>query len=178
MREVILDTETTGINKGLKDPSTGHAIIEIACVEMIDKKPTGRKFHSYVNPFPIPIQEKAKEIHGIDQEFLDDKPKFSDVNKDLLSFIGNSQIVMHNAPFDICFLDREFRKLRETEKPQKTFVYVDTLALAREIFPYERNDLDTLAKKFNIRTEKRKKHNALTDSEILADVYTRLTSSY
>jgi DNA polymerase III subunit epsilon len=174
MREIILDTETTGICRKSKDPSNNHGIIEIACVELINREPSGNHFHTYVNPFPIEIDDKATKIHGIKQDFLEDKPSFDSIADELLEFIGDSPIIIHNAPFDISFLNREFSKLNKSKQPQRNFRYTDTLEIARSIFPYERNDLNTLARKFCVNIN-REKHGALTDCEILAHVYKALT---
>lgn len=175
MREIVLDTETTGMCRKSKDPSKNHGIIEIACVELINREPSGNHFHAYVNPSPIQIDDKATKIHGIKQDFLEDKPSFDEIACELLEFIGDSPIIIHNAPFDISFLDREFSKLKKTNQPQRNFLYTDTLEISRNIFPYERNDLNTLARKFDVNIN-RDKHGALTDCEILARVYKALVA--
>lgn len=173
MRELVLDTETTGLSRKA-DPSKDHGIIEIACVELVDKQITGKKFHTFLNPYPIKIQTKASQIHGITQEELNDKPTFSEVKDELLDFIDDAELIIHNAHFDISFLNREFSKLRRDDRPKREFRYVDTLAMARETFPFERNDLNSLARKFNVGI-KRDKHGALVDSEILARIYIKMT---
>lgn len=167
MREVILDTETTGYSKG--NVSKSHRIVEIALVELEDGVETGKIFHSYVNPH-MKITSKAERIHGISDAFLIGKPAFSSIVIDLLAFIGDSPIVIHNAAFDTAFLDKEFNLLKPSLQPKCVFHVVDTLTMARQMFPGERNDLSSLAKKYSIHIN-RDKHGALTDCKILAQVY-------
>lgn len=174
MREVVLDTETTGLNrKGNGVPvSSGHRIVEVACVELLDGKISGKKFHTYVNP-ERKIDKKAIEIHGLTNKFLKDKPLFADIAGKLLEFIKDSVLIIHNAPFDIEFLDEEFRRLDIKAQPKGVFEVVDTLQVARNIFPCMKNDLNSLAKHFDVKIN-REKHGALVDCEILAHVYSHL----
>ena len=177
MREVILDTETTGLNRKGKGNgvSVGHRIVEVACVELIDGKISGRKFHTYVNP-ERKVDPKATEIHGLTNDFLEDKPIFAEIAGKLLDFINDSVLIIHNASFDIEFLDQEFRRLKPKDQPKGTFEVIDTLQVARTIFPRMRNDLNSLAKHFDIEIN-REKHGALIDCEILAHVYNHLLTT-
>lgn len=167
----MLDTETTGINRK-KDHggvAHGHRIIEVACLELINGKLTGKKFHSYVNP-KCKIDKKATKIHGITKEFLEDKPTFKDIANDLIKFMENSTLIIHNAKFDIEFLDQEFNLLEPHQQPRCTFHVHDTLEMAREKFPNIKSDLNSLMKYFNININ-RDKHSAITDCEILNEIY-------
>lgn len=168
MRQVVLDTETTGIGA-----EKGHRIIEIGCVELIDRKLTGRHYHQYLNP-ERPSDEEAIAVHGITDEFLSDKPFFSTIAQTFSEFIEGAELVIHNAPFDIGFMDMEFRRV---QMPQTgTFCKVlDTLALARDMRPGQRNSLDALCKSYGIDNSHRELHGALLDAEILADVYLMMT---
>lgn len=171
MRQIILDTETTGI-----DPRQGHRIIEIGCVEMVNRKLTGNHFHVYVNP-DREVEQEAIEVHGITNEFLADKPKFKEVCGGFVDFIKGAQLVIHNAPFDVGFMDHEF-KLFNPFEPLKTTEFctvLDTLVLARELHPGQKNNLDALCKRYGIDNSHRELHGALLDSEILADVYLLMT---
>lgn len=171
MRQIILDTETTGI-----DPRQGHRIIEIGCVEMVNRKLTGNHFHVYVNP-DREVEQEAIEVHGITNEFLADKPKFKEVCGGFVDFIKGAQLVIHNAPFDVGFMDHEF-KLFNPFEPLKTAEFctvLDTLTLARELHPGQKNNLDALCKRYGIDNSHRELHGALLDSEILADVYLLMT---
>jgi DNA polymerase-3 subunit epsilon len=170
MREVILDLETTGLNRNKQDVAKGHRVIEVGCVELFDSSRIGRHFHSYVNPLR-PISKGAVKIHGISDEFVSDKPKFEDIAEDLFSFIGDSPIVIHNARFDTAFLDEEIHRLRN--QPQKDFYVVDTLEIARRKFPGAKNDLNSLAAHYGVSIP-RDKHGALVDAYILAHIYPRL----
>lgn len=170
MRQIILDTETTGIN-----PQLGHRIIEIGCVEMIDRKLTGQHFHVYINPQRI-IEDEAISIHGITNEFLTDKPVFKDIADDFYNYIKGAELVIHNAPFDVGFINKEFSLL----KPKLPFVegycgILDTLAMARKKHPGQKNSLDALCKRYGINNSHRELHGALLDAEILADVYLLLS---
>lgn len=171
MREVVLDTETTGLKRKGNGGSVcdGHRIIEIACVELINGEITGRKFHALINP-GCKIDKKATSIHGITSESLKGKPKFEEIAGELIDFIQDSVLIIHNAPFDIQFLDQEFRKLKKKDQPQGNFDVVDTLEMARRLYPNMKNDLNSLAEHFKIDIQ-REKHSALVDSEILARVY-------
>lgn len=171
MREVVLDTETTGFARG-RNVAEGHRIIEVACVEIIDNEITGREFHAYVNP-RRGVQAGAFKIHRISDEFLKDKVGFEDVVSDLISFIGDSVIVCHNAPFDLKFLDQEFMLLDVSKQPEQLFKFFDTLEFARHLFPSEPNSLDALARRFKV-PGRIDAHGALVDAKILASVYLSL----
>ena len=167
MNEVILDTETTGLS--IKDD---HRIIEIACIETKNLIPTNNVFYKLINP-EREISEDAKKIHGYTNERLKEEPKFKDIAKDLIEFIENKKLVIHNAPFDISFLNHEFKKINMKLINDKKNI-VDTLEIARSKYPGSSNSLDNLCKKFNIDLSKRKKHNALLDCELLRKVYINL----
>jgi len=165
-REIVLDTETTGL-----DPHKGHRIVEIAAVELIGRVRTGNYFHAYVNP-NRDMPTEAYNIHGISGEFLKDKPQFSTIAKDFLDFAGSSTMIIHNAAFDILFINHELATLGIT--PISMNRVVDTLLMARKKFPGAPASLDALCKRFNISLKSRDKHGALIDSELLALVYTEL----
>ena len=170
MREVVLDTETTGI-----EVRQGHRIIEIGCVELIDRKLTGRHFHVYINP-QREVEAGAFEIHGISDEFLADKPLFSAVADDFMEFISGAQLVIHNAPFDVGFIDAELEMLgRGHGQVADHCSVVDTLVLARGRHPGQRNSLDALCKRYGVDNSQRDLHGALLDAEILADLYLIMT---
>ncbi len=170
MRQIILDTETTGLESKL-----GHRIIEIGCVEVIDRRITGRHYHQHLQP-DRKIDDGAIEVHGITNEFLIDKPRFSDISADFIEFIKGAQLVIHNAPFDVGFINSEFRLLDRTHDLLEEFCDVlDTLALARQMHPGQRNSLDALCKRYDIDNAQRTLHGALLDAEILADVYLMMT---
>ncbi|UZE97883.1 DNA polymerase III subunit epsilon [Alkalimarinus alittae] len=170
MRQVVLDTETTGI-----EPSQGHRIIEIGCVELIDRKLTGNHYHQYINP-QREIDSGAIEVHGITNEYLADKPVFKDIYADFLAFVDGAELVIHNAPFDIGFINHEFAMLQGGPgKIEKYCGVLDTLAMARKKHPGQRNSLDALCKRYGIDNSMRDLHGALLDSEILADVYLLMT---
>jgi len=166
MSEVFLDTETTGLS--FKD---GHKIVEIACIETKDLIPTGNVFHKLINP-KRNVPADAFKIHGFSEDFLRDKDTFEKVAEELLNFINGKKIIIHNAPFDLSFLNRELGLIRR-EKIEKKFV-VDSLEVARNKFPGASNSLDALCKKFNIDISRRTKHNALLDCELLREVYINL----
>jgi DNA polymerase-3 subunit epsilon len=166
MREICLDTETTGL-----EPRDGHKIIEIACFELINKVKTGKFFHSYVNP-RRDVPEEAFRIHGISTGFLKDKPVFDLICDKFLDFIGDDIVVIHNASFDVKFLNFELNLLGK--KPLEMSRIVDSLSLARKKFPGASNSLDALCKRFNFDLSKRTKHGALVDTELLCDVYIEL----
>ena len=171
MRQVVLDTETTGL-----EPSQGHRIIEIGCVELIDRKLTGRHYHQYINP-EREVDAGAMEVHGISNEFLADKPLFHQITKDFVEFIDGAQLVIHNAPFDVGFIDHEFRLL-QANSPGKVVDYcgvIDTLVMARQKHPGQRNSLDALCSRYEVDNSQRELHGALLDAEILADVYLFMT---
>lgn len=167
MRQVVLDTETTGIGDG-------HRIIEIGCVELVDRKLTGNHYHQYVNPERL-VDPEAMEVHGITDEFLEDKPLFSQVAGEFIEFIKGAQLVIHNAPFDVGFMDREFGSLTNCPKTTDICTVLDTLVLARSMHPGQRNSLDALCRRYGIDNSHRELHGALLDSEILADVYLLMT---
>lgn len=166
MREVILDTETTGL-----DPKTGDRLIEIGCIELYNRNPTGREFHAFINP-ERDVPASAVAIHGLTADFLKDKPLFRAVAQDFLAFIGDDTLVIHNATFDIGFLNHELE--RAGLKPLLFDRVVDTLALARRKHPGLSNNLDALCKRYGIDNSKRTKHGALVDSLLLAEIYIAL----
>lgn len=165
MKEVLLDTETTGLS------SVNDKIIEIACIEIEDHIPTGEKFHVFLNP-EMEISQGAYDTHGISKEFLKDKPKFNDVAKDFIKFIDGKKLVIHNAEFDLAFLNKELKEVGEKQITKDNIV--DTLNVAREKFPGAQNSLDALCKRFKIDNSRRQKHSALLDCELLAKVYIEL----
>jgi DNA polymerase-3 subunit epsilon len=170
MRQIVLDTETTGL-----EPSQGHRIIEIGCVELVNRRLTGNHFHQYLQP-DREIDEGALEVHGISNEFLKDKPRFTDVVDDLLEFIKGAELVIHNAPFDVGFLDNELKLLAEQYDKITEFCEVtDTLALARQLHPGQKNSLDALCNRYGVDNSQRDLHGALLDAEILADVFLAMT---
>ena len=167
MRQIVLDTETTGIGEG-------HRIIEIGCIELVNRKFTGRQYHQYVNPNRL-VDPEAMEVHGITDEFLLDKPAFSQIANEFIEFITGGQLVIHNAPFDVGFMDREFGSLNGYPKTADICTVLDTLVLARKMHPGQRNSLDALCRRYGIDNSHRELHGALLDSEILADVYLLMT---
>lgn len=166
MREIVLDTETTGL-----DPNSGHKIVEIGCVEIIDRMRTGEVLHLYLNP-ERDMPEEAFRVHGLSAEFLSDKPLFKDVADAFLQFIGDSPLVIHNAQFDMKFINAELKKVGKDEIPMERSI--DTVAIARRKFPGSPANLDALCKRFNIDLSARTKHGALLDAELLSDVYLEL----
>ncbi len=168
MRQVVLDTETTGIGA-----EKGHRIIEIGCVELIDRKLTGRHYHQYVNPQRASDVE-AVGVHGITDEFLLDKPLYGQVAQSFYDFIEGAELVIHNAPFDIGFMDMEFRHVN-MPKTATFCTILDTLVMARDMHPGQRNSLDALCRRYGIDNSHRELHGALLDAEILADVYLMMT---
>lgn len=169
MRQIVLDTETTGI-----DPAEGHRIIEIGCVEMIERQLTGRNYHVYVNP-EREVEAEAITIHGITNEFLVDKPKFAAVADEFFEFIKGAELVIHNAAFDIGFMDSEFGRIKPVRKTTDHCGVVDSLALARAKHPGQKNNLNALCKRYGVDNSNRELHGALLDAEILAEVYLLLT---
>jgi len=170
IRQVVLDTETTGMNKE-GTLYLGHRIIEIGCVEVINRRLTGRHFHVYINPGQL-VDPEAMAVHGITDEFLIDKPGFADIADEFIEFIRGADLVIHNAPFDVGFMDQEFRFLNKKTQPTEDISTVtDTLVMAKKMFPGKRNNLDALSDRFGINTQHRVLHGALLDAEILADVY-------
>jgi DNA polymerase-3 subunit epsilon len=169
MRQIVLDTETTGL-----EPKDGHRIIEIGAVELIDRRLTGQHFHQYLNP-ERDIEDGALEVHGITREFLQDKPVFEDVAQEFLDFIEGAELLIHNAPFDIGFLDMELDLVNNPVRIESHARVLDTLELARDLHPGQRNSLDALCKRYEVDNSSRNLHGALLDSEILADVYLAMT---
>jgi DNA polymerase-3 subunit epsilon len=166
MREICLDTETTGL-----DPRDGHRIVEIGCVEIINKVKTDKSYHQYINP-ERDMPDGAFRIHGLSTEFLKDKPKFSEVASEFIKFIGDDKLIIHNASFDMKFINSELRSC-DLEIIERRNV-IDSLELARNKFPGAGNSLDALCKRFNIDSSRRVKHGALLDAELLCDVYIEL----
>ena len=169
MRQIILDTETTGLN-----PATGDRIIEIGCVELVNRKLTGRTFHHYLNP-RREIHEDAIKVHGITNDFLSDKPEFEVIADDLLAFIDGAEIIIHNAPFDVGFLNTELSRVGRQPLKQHVSQVLDTLVMAKELYPGKRNSLDALCERLGVNHSARTYHGALLDAELLADVYIQLT---
>ena len=170
MRQVVLDTETTGL-----ETSQGHRIIEIGCVELIDRRITDRHWHFYINP-EREIDAGAFAVHGISTEFLQDKPLFTDVAQDFVDYIKGAELVIHNAAFDVGFLDHEFAKLGgEDTRINSICTVLDTLVMARQKHPGQKNNLDALCRRYFIDNSQRSLHGALLDARILADVYLAMT---
>ncbi|HIL64192.1 MAG TPA: DNA polymerase III subunit epsilon [Porticoccaceae bacterium] len=171
MRQIILDTETTGL-----DPLQGHRIIEIGCVELEDRKLTGNRYQCYLNP-EREVDIAAMEVHGITNEFLADKPVFAQEEAEFIKFVRGAELLIHNAPFDIGFLNNELRLSNAGNKQMEDLCGVlDTLVLARAKHPGQRNSLDALCKRYHVDNTQRVLHGALLDAEILADVYLMMTS--
>ena len=174
MRQVVLDTETTGL-----EVANGHRIVEIGAVELINRRLTGRNFHKYINP-DRDIDDGAKEVHGITEAFLDDKPRFADIWTELYAFLRDSELVIHNAPFDIGFLNAEISWLPDSGSLEFSCVedfceITDSLSLARRIHPGQKNSLDALCRRYMVDNSQRDFHGALLDAEILADVFLLMT---
>jgi DNA polymerase III subunit epsilon len=169
MRQVFLDTETTGLY-----PAQGHRIIEIAAVEVVNRRVTDRHFHVYLNP-EREIDAAAQEVHGITLEFLQDKPRFADVVDDFMDFVAGAELVIHNAPFDVGFLNAELGKIDRENLEKTAGNIVDTLKMAKDMRPGQRNNLDALCRHYGIDNSKRTLHGALLDAELLADVYMAMT---
>jgi DNA polymerase III subunit epsilon len=170
MRQVILDTETTGL-----EPELGHRIIEIGCIEVVNRRVSGRTFHRYVNP-EREVDEGALAVHGISRAELEGKPRFADVAQELLEFISGAELVIHNASFDVSFLDSELQRLAgESRRVASLCRVLDTLSLAREMHPGQRNGLDALCKRYGVDDSRRELHGALLDAQLLAEVYLAMT---
>ncbi len=169
VRQIILDTETTGI-----DPEAGHNVIEIGCVEMVRRKLTGNTWHQYIKP-DREVEDEAIEVHGITNEFLADKPRFAELAHEFLEFVRGAELIIHNAAFDIGFLNTELARNGINERVDEICTVIDTLMLARKKHPGQRNSLDALCRRYGIDNSHRELHGALLDSEILADVYLVLT---
>ena len=174
IRQVVLDTETTGMNKD-GNICLGHRIIEIGCVEVINRRLTGRHYHVYVKP-DREVDPEAVTVHGITDQFLQDKPVFSEIADEFIEFIKGAELIIHNAPFDVSFMDQEFRFLnKKTQPTEEISTVTDTLVMAKKIFPGKRNNLDALCDRYGIDNKHRVLHGALLDAEILADVYLLMT---
>jgi len=170
MRQIVLDTETTGL-----EPSQGHRIIEIGCVEIINRKITENTYHQYIQP-DRESDEGAFEVHGISTEFLADKPRFSEIVEDFIAFINGAELIIHNAPFDIGFLDHELAMLDPVwGKVSDHCTITDSLVMARKKHPGQKNNLDILCKRYDVNNARRELHGALLDSELLAEVFLRMT---
>lgn len=170
MRQIVLDTETTGL-----DPAQGHRIIEIGCVELVNRRLTGRHYHQYINP-EREIDSGAIEVHGITNERVASEPVFAQIAADFLEFVGDAELVIHNAPFDIGFIDHELRLLdAKSGSIASRCKVVDTLVMARTKHPGQKNNLDALCKRYGVDNSQRDLHGALLDAEILADVYLLMT---
>ncbi len=164
-RQIVLDTETTGLN-----PRLGNRVIEIGCVELLNRKLTGNNFHRYINP-QRDSEEGALAVHGLTTEFLSDKPTFSQIATEFIEFVRDAEIVIHNAPFDLGFLNAEFERLGLPKFEEHVSTVVDTLVQAKELHPGKRNSLDALCDRYEISNSHRKLHGALLDAELLADVF-------
>jgi DNA polymerase-3 subunit epsilon len=171
MRQIILDTETTGLS-----PQQGHRVIEIGCVELVHRRLTGKTFHTYLQPDRA-IDEAATRVHGITDDFLKDKPRFQNVAEEFKAFIKGAELIIHNAPFDVGFLENEFQLLKDKAWTilDDHCSITDTLAMARTKHPGQRNNLDALCKRYSVDNQHREKHGALLDAEILAEVYLAMT---
>jgi DNA polymerase-3 subunit epsilon len=169
-RQIVLDTETTGL-----EPSQGHRIIEIGCVELSNRRLTGNNYHQYLQP-DREIDEGALQVHGISNEFLKDKPRFEDIVDDLMDYLRGAELVIHNAPFDVGFLDHELKLVGDSYGLVKDHcAVIDTLVMARKMHPGQKNNLDALCKRYEVNNSQRDLHGALLDAEILSDVYLRMT---
>jgi DNA polymerase-3 subunit epsilon len=169
MRQIVLDTETTGLN-----PRTGDRVIEIGCVEIVNRKLTGNNFHCYINP-ERESDEGALAVHGLTSEFLRDKPKFHQIAEELREFVRDAEVIIHNAPFDLGFLNHEFQRMGLPPFVDHCGSVIDTLVHAKELHPGKRNSLDALCERYGVSNAHRKLHGALLDSELLADVYLSMT---
>ena len=169
-RQIVLDTETTGL-----EPSQGHKIIEIGCVEMINRRLTGNNYHQYLQP-DREIDEGAQAVHGISNESLADKPRFIDIVKDFIEYLDGAELIIHNAPFDVGFIDNEFKLAGAEYGKVSTYCSViDTLVMARKMRPGKKNNLDVLCKEYEVNNTHRELHGALLDAELLSEVYLRMT---
>ena len=170
MRQIVLDTETTGLST-----AQGHRIIEIGCIELVNRRPTGREYHRFLNP-ERDIDEGAERVHGISRADLEGQPRFADIAGELLEFLTGSELIIHNAEFDVAFLDYELQLMQHPRPSIADHALVlDTLTLARELHPGQRNSLDALCKRYNVDASKRDVHGALIDAELLARVYLAMT---
>ena len=169
MRQIVLDTETTGLS-----PENGDRVIEIGCVELINRKLTGNNLHHYINP-ERDSDPEALKVHGISNEFLLDKPKFVAIARELLDYLSGAELIIHNAPFDMGFLNKELERLKLGKLDAQVAGVIDTLAMAKELFPGKRNSLDALCSRLEVDNSDRTLHGALLDAELLADVYINMT---
>lgn len=169
MRQIVLDTETTGL-----EPALGHRILEIAGVEIVNRRLTGRHFHRYLNP-ERDSDEGALQVHGLTTEFLSDKPKFREIVDELIEYIGGAELIIHNAPFDVAFLNREFELLDLTPVAEHCPSVIDTLRRAKDLHPGKRNNLDALCERYQVDNSARTLHGALLDAQLLAEVYLAMT---
>ena len=169
MRQIVLDTETTGLS-----PEAGDRIIEIGCVELLHRKLTGKNFHCYLNP-DRDIHEDAMKVHGISTEFLADKPRFENIVEEFLAYVQGAEIIIHNAPFDVGFLNAELERAGKPVFKEHVSGVLDTLAMAKELYPGKRNSLDALCERLGVSNAARTLHGGLLDAELLADVYINLT---
>jgi len=169
LKQIILDTETTGL-----EPSEGHRVIEIGCVELVDRRVSQNRYHQYLNP-GREIEDGALEVHGISGEFLADKPAFEDVVDDFLTFVAGAEVIIHNAPFDVGFIDNELALMGREDRLADHCTVLDTLEMARDLHPGQRNSLDALCKRYDVDNSSRTLHGALLDAEILGDVYLAMT---
>jgi DNA polymerase-3 subunit epsilon len=169
-RQIVLDTETTGL-----EPSQGHKIIEIGCVEMVSRRLTGNNYHQYIQP-DREIDEGAQAVHGISNEFLSDKPRFIDIVKDFIEYLDGAELIIHNAPFDVGFINHEFKLAgAEFGKVATYCTIIDTLVMARKMRPGKKNNLDVLCREYDVNNAHRELHGALLDAELLSEVYLRMT---
>jgi len=170
MRQIVLDTETTGLSV-----SHGHRIIEIGCIELVNRRQTGREFHRFLNP-DREIDAGAESVHGISREDLETQPRFAEIADELLKFLSGAEVIIHNAPFDVGFLEHELKLMKHPKrKITDHAIVLDTLALAREMHPGQRNSLDALCKRYEVDASKRDVHGALIDADLLARVYLAMT---
>ncbi len=169
-RQIAIDTETTGL-----DVKEGHRIIEVACIELIDRHITGSHYHCYINPERL-VDAGAMAVHGVSNDFLTDKPVFKLIAAELMDYIKDSELIIHNAPFDVGFLQRELRLCRRPERLSDQWSIIDTLVMAREKYPRQKNNLDALCKRLSVDNSQRQYHGALIDAQLLAQVYLAMTS--
>ena len=170
MRQIILDTETTGL-----EPKQGHRIIEVGCIELINRSETNQNFHQYINP-DRDVEDGAFNIHGLSNEFLSNKPRFSDIAQEFIEFVKDSELIIHNAPFDVGFINSELKLLgKKWGRIEDYCTVFDTLKLAREKHPGQKNNLDALCKRYEVDNSQRDLHGALLDAKILVDVYLKMT---
>ena len=169
MRQIVLDTETTGLN-----PRSGDRIIEVGCVELVQRRLTGNNFHRYINP-ERDSEDGALAVHGLTSDFLSDKPKFADIAAELRDYLQGAEVIIHNAPFDVAFLNAEFKRLDIPPFDEHVSAVIDTLAQAKEMYPGKRNSLDALCDRYGISNAHRALHGALLDAELLAEVYLAMT---